>query len=55
MLSFLDHIIDAHTFTKIKYILFTFDFLTVTHLKSIIYLFHGSEILTMLQIWLYAY
>ena len=33
------HVIDAYT----KYMLATLDFLIVSHLKSIIYLYHGSE------------
>ena len=33
------HVIDAYT----KYMLSIFDFLTVSHLKSMIYLYHGSE------------
>ena len=33
------YVIDVYT----KYVLSTLDFLTVSHLKSIIYLYHGSE------------
>ena len=33
------HVIDAYT----KYVLSTLDFLTISHFKSMIYLYHGSK------------